>query len=208
MCSLKDEKVIKMNLNRLFKWNKSEDNKVIELVIPEATKNDVNVIALPLSSTTDNEESKDKPFDLSATPKLSPIKGLMNAEEITAFFNENYFGLGRHNGSNFRTQEALDVGKRSLISKFQNTLADLLESKQARINKLQNQLVAIEGISASMTQQLKLACEHVEREINVLQEQIESAGNQKGWVLEALNRYQIGYMRGLNEAIEFEFLAG
>ena len=132
----------------------------------------------------------------------------MNAQEITDFFNENYFGLGRHNGSNFRTQEALDLGKRSLISRFQNTLADLLESKQAKINKLQNQLVAIEGISASMTKQLKLACEHVEREIQVLQDQIESASSQKGWVLEALNRYQLGFMKGLNDAIEFEFLAG
>lgn len=174
-----------MNLNRLFKWNKTEENKVVELAIPEATKNDVNVIAFPL-----------------------PVKGLMSAQEITEFFNENYFGLGRHNGSNFRTQDALDLGKRSLISKFQNTLADLSESKQAKINKLQNQLVAIEGISASMTQQLKLACEHAEREIKVLQDQIESASSQKGWVLEALNRYQLGFIKGLNDAIEFEFLAG
>jgi hypothetical protein len=197
-----------MNLRKLFKWNKSEELKTTALATPEITQNNSNMVSLPLTEI--NIEEKNNPLDSSLTlkPKLSPIKGLMNAEEITAFFNENYFGLGRHNGSNFRTQEALDLGKRSLISKFQNTLADLLESKQARINKLQNQLVAIEGISASMTQQLKLACEHVEREINVLQDQIESAGNQKGWVLEALNRYQIGYMRGLNEAIEFEFLAG
>jgi hypothetical protein len=197
-----------MNLRKLFKWNKSEELKTTALATPEITQNNSNMVSLPLTEI--NIEEKDNPLDssLALKPKLSPIKGLMNAEEITTFFNENYFGLGRHNGSNFRTQEALDLGKRSLISKFQNTLADLLESKQARINKLQNQLVAIEGISASMTQQLKLACEHVEREINVLQDQIESAGNQKGWVLEALNRYQIGYMRGLNEAIEFEFLAG
>ena len=194
-----------MNLNRLFKWNKPEVNKVAELAIPDASRNDVNVITLPLPSST---ESNSNPLDFPSLSKLSPMKGLMSAQEITEFFNENHFGLGRHNGSNFRTQEALDLGKRSLISKFQNTLADLLESKQAKINKLQNQLVAIEGISASMTQQLKLACEHVEREIKVLQDQIESASTQKGWVLEALNRYQLGFMKGLNDAIEFEFLAG
>ncbi len=194
-----------MNLNRLFKWNKPEANKVAELAIPDAVKNDVNVIALPLPLST---ESNGNPLDFPSISKLSPMKGLMSAQEITEFFNENHFGLGRHNGSNFRTQEALDLGKRALISKFQNTIADLLESKQAKINKLQNQLVAIEGISASMTQQLKLACEHVEREIKVLQDQIESASTQKGWVLEALNRYQLGFMKGLNDAIEFEFLAG
>ena len=104
--------------------------------------------------------------------------------------------------------DALELGKRTLISKFQNTLTDLLENKQAKINKLQNQAVAIEGISESMTQQLKLACEHVEREIKVLSEQIENANVQKGWVLDALNRYQLGFIKGLNDAIEFEFLAG
>lgn len=196
-----------MNLSRLFKWNKSEEVKTTALPTTEIPQNNSNVVSLPLAAAA-NLEEKDNALDLSLTPKLSPIKGLMNAPEITEFFNENYFGLGRHNGSNFRTHEALELGKRSLISKFQNSLTDLLESKQAKINKLQNQLVAIEGISLAMTQQLKLACDHIEREIKVLTEQIEHANLQKGWVLEALNRYQLGFMKGLNDAIEFEFLAG
>ena len=194
-----------MNLNRLFNWNKTVSPKIEELTTPTDTINNQNVIALPLVASN---HSKNDYFDLTLAPKLSPIKGLMNAEEITDFFNENYFGLGRHNGSNFRSQEALDLGRKSLISKFQNTLEDLLESKQAKINKLRSELVAIEGLSPQITQKLNLACENVEREINVLQDQIESASSQKGWVLEALNRYQLGFMKGLNDAIEFEFLAG
>ncbi len=42
---------------------------------------------------------------------------------------------------------------------------------------------------------------------DTLREQFESAGQGKGWVLEALNRYQIGFGKGLREAIEFELLA-
>ncbi len=193
-----------MNFNRLFKWNTAGDNKVAESAEQELTNN-ANVISLPITS---KNEFEDNSLDFAEKTKLSPIKGLMNAEEITDFFNENYFGLGRHNGSNFRSQEALDLGRKSLISEFQNTLENLLESKQAKINKLRSELVAIEGLSPQITQKLNLACENVEREINVLQNQIESASSQKGWVLEALNRYQLGFMKGLNDAIEFEFLVG
>lgn len=194
-----------MNLSRLFKWNKSEEVKTTALPTTEIPQNDSNVVSLPLAAAA-NLEEKDNALDLSLTPKLSPIKGLMNAPEITEFFNENYFGLGVHNGSNYQTQEALELGKRSLISKFQNTLSELIENKQAKINKLQNQMVAIDGISPSMTQQLKLTSEHLDREIKLLTEQIELAHQQKGWVLEAINRYQLGYIKGLNDAIEFENL--
>ena len=195
-----------MNLSRLFKWNK--DDVLTEQASqeqPVVTNTPVSNV-IPLQVNTDKEEQTLDEY--LAKPKQSPVKGLMNATEIKEFFSENYFGLGRHNGANFRTLDALELGKRTLISKFQNTLTDLLENKQAKINKLQNQAVAIEGISESMTQQLKLACEHVEREIKVLSEQIENANVQKGWVLDALNRYQLGFIKGLNDAIEFEFLAG
>jgi hypothetical protein len=63
-------------------------------------------------------------------------------------------------------------------------------------------------LSPSTSGQLKLACEHTEREIAVLQHQIEKASEGKGWVLEALNRYQIGFHKGMREAVEFELLAG
>lgn len=194
-----------MNLRRLFKWNKEEPATAI--ISSEQTSVEIapasNVIPLPINLNGE-EQTLDEYLN---RPKESQVKGLMNAPEITEFFSENYFGLGRHNGANFRTQDALDLGKKSLISKFQNTLNDLLESKHSRINKLKNQLVAIEGISTPMTQQLEIACEHVEREIQVLSNQIEIANTQKGWVLEALNRYQLGFIKGLNDAIEFEFLA-
>ncbi len=195
-----------MNISRLFKWNKEEPTTATisseqpSLEIAPAS----NVISLPVNLISE-EQTLDEYL---AKPKQSTTKGLMNAPEITEFFNENYFGLGRHNGVNYRTQDALELGKKSIISKFQNTLNDLLENKYSKINKLKNQLVAIEGISFAMTQQLEIACEHIQREIEVLTTQIENADTHKGWVLEALNRYQLGFIKGLNDAIEFELLEG
>jgi hypothetical protein len=201
-----NDKEIDMNLSRLFKWNKEEvmAPKVSDELKLIKKEDSSNVIPLPVNLISE-EQTLDEYL---AKPKQSTTKGLMNAPEITEFFSENYFGLGRHNGVNYRTQDALELGKKSIISKFQNTLNDLLENKHSKINKLKNQLVAIEGISLAMTQQLEIACEHIQREIQVLTTQIENANTHKGWVLEALNRYQLGFIKGLNDAIEFELLAG
>ncbi len=137
--------------------------------------------------------------------QLSANQGLMNLTEISGFFSENFFGLGCHNGSNFRTHDALLLGKKSLISRFQNTVTKVIESKKTNIGKLKGQLVAIEGLSESMSKQLVLACEHLEKEITILKDQLVESEHEKGWVLEPINRYHLGYIKGLNEALEFDF---
>lgn len=203
---------MEMSLKRLFNWNKSTEDQLENVTSQEAPsvpsgkdESQVsNVIPLMTAPADLNQQEQE---DQEVIEKPTPTKGLMNSPEIVSFFKSNYYGLGQHNGSNFRTQDALDLGKKSVVSKFQNTIADLLETKQTKINKLKNQLVAIEGLSTPMTQQLKQACDHLDREIRILNEQIEKAETQKGWVLKALNEYQIGFMKGVSDAIEFELLA-
>jgi hypothetical protein len=210
-----------MNLHRLFSWkspqsqsNTIENSSAIpqeQISKPEIDGRFAGNLAHLASPVTGYERGQeigaDRTFADAAIPPIR-FNGLINAPELTAFFAENYFGLGRHNGAHFRTQEALELGRSSLISKFQNTLAGLLGRKQERINRLQRELIAIEGLSPATSSQLRLACEHLEREILELQQQIEKASEGKGWVLESLNRYQIGFLKGLREAIDFELLVG
>jgi len=210
-----------MNLRKLFYWNKP---------ITETTSNQAGVInqnnpntiseslatsgsnVVPISSVNyiDRSDLGMGLADATSETASLPIqvKGLMNTPELIEFFDDKYFGLGRHNGSTFKTQEALELGKKTLISKFQNTLITVSERKQAIVNKLELELISIDGISTPISNKLRLACEQLKREINLLQSQTESAGSQQGWVLDALNRYQIGFLKGLNDAIEFEMLAG
>ena len=42
--------------------------------------------------------------------------------------------------------------------------------------------------------------------MNTLRDQQALAAGGQGWVLEALNRYQIGFGKGLREALEFQLL--
>ena len=209
-----------MKLSRLFFWNSAQSvPSTIEnsLVAPESS---VNATRLDGSSTgalfylsspvINNGVARNTELDKDATNTVAtPIqsKGLMGEPELVSFLSENYFGLGVHNGAHFKTQESLQLGREALISRFQNALTSLLWRKQERINWLQSELIAVEGISPSISNQLKLACEHLEREAVELRRQIDVAGEGKGWVLEPLNRYQIGYIKGLREAIDFELLA-
>ena len=198
-----------MNLRKmLFRADNAQALSPMPVQIPQDAVD--NVIHLPTRTPLDVPAGLNAPLtdDVApTTPQPPRTRGLLDAPEIKAFFAENHFGLGRHNGSNYRTQEALVQGKQSIVALFQNTLAELVERKQAKADKLHDTLLETQGFCATTTARLQLACTHIEREMEMLQSQIDSASENKGWVLEALNRYQTGFGKGLREAIEFELLA-
>jgi hypothetical protein len=205
-----------MNLRKMLFWNTSPaaaaDDPVTTPALAPAQIADAlsNVIQLPQRSPLDLPAGLE-PADMQAVTSKSASNasqpaGLMDTFELKAFFAENFFGLGRHNGSTYRTQEALAQGKQGIVSRFQNTVATLIEQRQAKIDRLRNMQLQTEGVCATTAAQLDLAQSRLERDISVLREQIAQAENSKGWVLEALNRYQIGFGKGLREAIDFELL--
>ena len=205
-----------MNLRKMFFWNTSPaaaaDDPVTTPALAPAQIADAlsNVIQLPQRSPLDLPAGLEPADTQAVTSKsasnASQPAGLMDTFELKAFFAENFFGLGRHNGSTYRTQEALSQGKQGMVSRFQNTVATLIEQRQAKIDRLRNMQLQTEGVCATTAAQLDLAQSRLERDISVLREQIAQAENGKGWVLEALNRYQIGFGKGLREAIDFELL--
>jgi hypothetical protein len=169
-----------------------------------------NVIHLQQHTPLDAPAGLNAPVaddDTSTTVPAPRSRGLLDAPALKAFFEENYFGLGRHNGAHYRTQEAQVQGKQSIVAAFQNTLAEQVERKQAKADRLHDKWLETQGLCATTTARLQLARTQIEREMEMLQAQIASAADHKGWVLEALNRYQTGFGKGLREAIAFELLA-
>lgn len=130
----------------------------------------------------------------------------MAAPQLSDFFTQNFFGLGRHNGSHYKTQDAQELGKASLISTFQNAVAEVVGQKQVKVDGLRNMELQTEGVCNTATAQLRLACNRLERDMDTLHNQMALATEGKGWVLAALNEYQIGFGKGLREAIDAEVL--
>jgi hypothetical protein len=171
-----------------------------------------NVVLLPLGSPIDAPAGLASRTNESAQPgtqsaqKVNPAAGLMAAPELQAFFASNFFGLGRHNGCHYKTKEAQTQGKASLVSQFQNAVAEVTSQKQSKVDGLRNMELQTEGVCNTATGQLRLACMRLERDMATLQTQIDLATLGKGWVLAALNEYQIGFGKGLREAIDAEVL--
>lgn len=214
-----------MNLRKMMFWNATDATQGKPVVAsasvstPSATPDALsNVIQLPVRSPLDEpagmasaqslpEESAAGPAPSAAPSPAAQPQGLLETPELKAFFAENFFGLGRHNGSFYRTQEAMEQGKQGLISRFQNTLAFLVEKRQAKVDKFIDMQLVTAGVCSTETARLDLARSRYERDMNVLREQIALADSGKGWVQEALNRYQIGFGKGVREAIDFELLS-
>lgn len=166
-----------------------------------------NVVPLRAQLEGPDSAREEPPKSSVANGQPHVATGPLGSPLMTAFFAENYFGLGRHNGAHFRTRDALDLGKSQLIARFQNVLTQLVMDGEARLARLKDKAVETVGICGTTSARLDLACSNVEREINELRVQLELAGQGKGWVLEALNRYQIGFTKGLHDALSFDLLA-
>ena len=153
----------------------------------------------------------DVPAGLSSQPSTESLgamqpRGLMEAPELQVFFADAHFGLGKHNGAHYKNQDALELGCQNLVSKFQNTLELLIAQKQARVDALHNMALQTQGVCATITGQLNLACQQFERDMATLHSQSELAANGQGWILRALNEYQMGFRKGLREAIDMELM--
>jgi hypothetical protein len=130
----------------------------------------------------------------------------MEAPELQAFFADNHFGLGKHNGAQYKNQDALQLGCQNLVSKFQNTLELLIAQKQARADGFHNMALQTEGVCTTTTGQLHLACQRLERDMATLHRQSALSADGKGWALSALNDYQIGFRKGLREAVDMQLM--
>lgn len=200
-----------MNLKRLFSWMTTDQP------ISEPSNQNIHVDTLSNGTAENvvylNPQGPLEELNISPDAEVTKTKpaisgdGLMYERELQTFFAQNYFGLGRHNGAMLKSFETYQLGRSELIANFQNACSTLLERKQAKINKLESEVIAIEGLSVPMTARLQLASAHLKREISQLEDQRNLAAEGKGWILEALNRYQMGFQQGMREAVEFELLS-
>lgn len=209
-----------MNIHRVFElWNKpsspqltssTDQGSLDEFGAKHEGENSVDALASVVQLAPGSP--LDVPAGLSSqtstgSPEPEQPRGLLETPALLAFFAENHFGLGRHNGAQYMTQDALELGRQTLVSRFQNTLELLIAQKQAKIDALRDMAVQTQGVCATVTSQLTLACQRLERDMATIHSQSVLAAEGKGWVLRALNEYKIGFGKGLREAVDMKLLS-
>ena len=201
-----------MNLRRLFQFNKTDKaNNPInpnENLADQQTEsgNRGELIYLDNFANQDMSLSKqsftDRGLNEPNEKKYTPL-----ISEVKSFLSQNFFGLGKHNGAKFRSQEALELGMNEIVAGFNNAIIEIMEARRSKLHKLESEAIKIESLCATTTKRLRLACDHVSQEILSLESQLEQASQRQGWVLDALSKYQMGFHQGMREAIEFELIA-
>ncbi len=208
-----------MNIHRVFElWNKpsspqftssTDQSSLKELAAKSEEENLDDALASVVQLAPGSP--LDFPAGLSSqtsigVPEPEQPRGLLETPALQAFFAENHLGLGRHNGAQYMTQDALELGRQTLVARFQNTLELLTAQKQAKVDALRDMAVQTQGVCATVTSQLSLACQRLERDMTTIHSQSLLAAEGKGWVLRALNEYKIGFGKGLREAVNMTLL--
>lgn len=203
-----------MNLRKIKFWDQSNTND------PEAGA--VNkTAASPIASTAEgnvyslgahsdllglgvSKATEDDCSPAAADKRNSLPRGLLAEDDLRVFFKNNYFGLGQHNGINFQSAEAEELGKDSIVSRFINVVETLIEKRKSRIAQLNHSVIQVGKQASVVSLQLENLKNELSREIELLERQAILANERKGWVLQALNLYQLGFAKGVREAIDTE----
>lgn len=194
-----------MNLNTIMFWRKPASAQAQENSDAPVESNS-NVVHAAFGARTAESGSNEV-----AVPVLADgprrFKGLLEAPEVSAFFALPHFGRGRAVGASTRSLESVELGEAELVADFQNVLRLLVQRRDAKRQCLHLELAKVEGVSPAIAAELKLACKHLDDEVESLEQQIALAAESKGWVLEALNSFRAGVHRGVRDAVEFLLLS-
>ena len=165
-----------------------------------------NIVAFPTKTELPRGESASPEFDIRPHSDVPKPKSLLESPELAGFLGRNHFGYGRHNGAVHRTMEARDSGIAERVSEFQNLLLVQRDIKCRQADRIQRELLAVEGVSPITTAQIRLTIAHLHRDISILEEQERLSSNGDGWIKVALDKYRNGFTTGLREALDFDSL--
>jgi len=191
-----------------LEYEQDEDNEsYIENLIKRAeTESDEDENSNPpkLVELAPNESRLLKNSLNKEKPKFE-YKGLLFCKEITGFLTQNYFSRGRHNGVNFGDEGTLNSGILIITSEFEMILSRMIESRNSKLNDMERMIDSVPPQFEHLSKELAGKHSMVMKEIDTLNDQINLAKEEKGWVSPALNNYKTGFMQGKQLAINYKF---
>jgi hypothetical protein len=85
-------------------------------------------------------------------------------------------------------------------------MSSLVDQRQSKRDRVESEILKMQDFSAELAARLQLTSDHLDRQIAMLKEQYNLSKEGQGWVLAALNRYQLGFDRGVTDALDFDLL--
>lgn len=130
------------------------------------------------------------------------VYALQDDPKLVEFRERDHFSAGYRDALDSPDHEALEQGCGRLLAGFDNLTDQMISVLRARIGQADLYLLdAGQQVSPLAEAKLRKFIEHVQRDIDELQQQRELAQSGKGWYRAALADYRAGFLRGMNEAI-------
>jgi hypothetical protein len=148
----------------------------------------------------------DLPSSVAKRPSASSSSALQDDESISSFLSQDYAATGRLEALRMPTHEALELGRRRILTDFDNILDRCISKRVVHGHRLEQLMLDLGNGSALMVQKLKVASAHNQQHIDQLQEQRRQAPSGSGWCGAVLSAYSAGFARGLREATDIDQL--
>lgn len=121
---------------------------------------------------------------------------------IGHFLARDYQLLGQEEGFDYHSADYLKAARRRIRAEFLVLLDKVQLENREQGRQIKNRMVELEDIAPDMYRQLELRLEETQRVLDVLDHQKVLAANEEGWLMQALNAYQVGYLRGVQDRLD------
>jgi hypothetical protein len=165
-----------------------------------------NATAAPVDAAqTDAAGNWPPPIERSPAPAFP---GLLETREVASFLGRGHGMSGFRYGTRRQSQQALELEVDVLTAEFQNVLRAVIAQRHAKRDKALQYKAETGGGSTTITERLDITVAALGRDIQALEEQVELAGQRKGWVLQAINEFRLGFDQGVRAHLDFHQLLG
>lgn len=148
----------------------------------------------------------EKTFIDTEPPQSENIEGAKSNSSIKDMLSRNYESKGINDGYEFGTQEIHDIQISKIKSEFRLNIDQMIEEKRSALVQLKTRKVEIGVLSETLSKQLDIIVEETQNSLNELLKEKQYSEETKGWVMDIVNAYSLGFKRGLHSKEEERLL--
>lgn len=148
-------------------------------------------------------------FVESADPSIEPVRGEEQTySKLDKFLRVDYEWYGYSDGYANPSIDFMEMKLKSIRSEFRLVLDRNIDELKSRLSNGKLSQISLSGMPGTIEDEIKEKIRQLEDAILELQKQKELSVDDEGMVSSAVNRYSIGFTKGISQYQREKFLAG
>jgi hypothetical protein len=169
--------------------------------------NDPNKVNAGANQLQDNNINVMEDLFLDNHPPMQETENTQHIS-LSSFLDRDFQRKGYEDGYSWHCGEMLDAQLKAIKSEFRYFLDQKIDELRLEIHKLSGEKINVSGLSERMTQQLQLRIDLHDVNLQRLEREKEFSCQDEGLVMNAVNHYRDGYLRGMETFQEEKIFAG